>query len=126
MSPFDFVNAITHTKENLITDDSSEKQYNAYIVNHSLSYFHDTVLYANEMNRHHHLDNHPQFSFLINSIRKRKRFSKWMKPLKSDDLEVVKNYYGYSNEKARQVLMLLDDTQLNELKKRMHKGGRST
>jgi hypothetical protein len=125
MTPFDFVNAITYTKDNLITDDLSEKEYNSYIVNHSLSYFHDTILYANEMNRYHHLDSHLKFVFLINSIRKRKRFSKWMKPLKSDDLEVVKAYYNYSNEKARQVLTLLDDTQLNELKQRMHKGGRS-
>jgi len=125
MNPFDFINAINDTKQNIMVDDITEKAYNAWIVNHTLSYFNDTVLLANEMNRYHHLDNHPQFSFLINTVRKRKRFSKWMKPVKSDDLEVVKQFYGYSNEKARQALALLDDTQLTELKKRMYKGGKS-
>jgi hypothetical protein len=125
MNPFDFINAINDTKQNIMVDDITEKAYNAWIVNHTLSYFNDTVLLANEMNRYHHLDNHPQFSFLINTVRKRKRFSKWMKPVKSDDLEVVKAYYGYSNDKARQALALLDDTQLTELKKRMYKGGKS-
>lgn len=125
MSPFDYLNAINDTKKDIMIDDISEKEYNSYIVNHSLSYFHDTVLLANEMNRCHHVDNHLKFSFLINTVRKRKRFSKWMKPVKSDDLEAIKEYYGYSNEKARQALTLLDDTQLTELKKRMHKGGKS-
>ena len=125
MNPFDFINAINDTKKDVMVDEATEKAYNAWIVNHTLSYFNDTVLLANEMNRYHHLDNHPQFSFLINTVRKRKRFSKWMKPVKSDDLEVVKAYYGYSNDKARQALALLDDTQLTELKKRMYKGGKS-
>jgi hypothetical protein len=125
MNPFDFLNAINDTKKQLIVDELTEKQYNGFMVNRGLSYFHDTVLLANEMNRYHHLEKHPQFSFLINSIRKRKRFSKWAKPLKTDDIEAVKSYYGYSNDKARQVLALLNDTQLNELKQRMQKGGRS-
>lgn len=125
MNPFDFINAINDTKKDIMIDEAAEKAYNPWVVNHTLSYFNDTVLLANEMNRYHHLDNHPQFSFLINTVRKRKRFSKWMKPVKSDDLEVVKAYYGYSNDKARQALTLLDDTQLTELKKRMYKGGKS-
>lgn len=125
MNPFDYLNSINDTKENIMIDDVTEKAYNSYIINHSLSYFHDTVLLANEMNRYHHLDNHLKYSFLINTVRKRKRFSKWMKPVKSDDLEAVKSYYGYSNDKARQALNLLDDSQLTELKKRMYKGGRS-
>ena len=124
MNPFDFLNAINDTKKQLITDDLSEKQYNAFMVNRGLSYFHDTVLLANEMNRYHHLDNKLVFDFLINSIRKKKRFSKWFKPNEADVIEVVKEYYGYSNEKARQALTLLSEKQLNELKKRTHKGGR--
>lgn len=124
-NPFDYVNSINYTKKDIMVDDLAEKEYNAYIVNHSLSYFNDTVLLANEMNRYHHLDNRCQFSFLINTVRKRKRFSKWMKPVKSDDLEAVKSYYGYSNSKARQALSLLDDKQLTELKQRMNKGGKS-
>lgn len=124
MNPFDFLNAINDTKKQLITDDLSEKEYNAFMVNRGLSYFHDTVLLANEMNRYHHLDNKLVFDFLINSIRKKKRFSKWFKPNEANVIEVVKEYYGYSNEKARQALTLLSEQQLNELKKRTHKGGR--
>jgi len=124
MNPFDYVNSINYTKKNIMVDEESEKQYNSYIINHSLSYFQDTILLANEMNRYHHLDNKLKYSFLINMVRKRKRFSKWMKPVQSDDLEAVKAYYGYSNDKARQALTLLDNTQLTELKKRMYKGGK--
>jgi len=125
MNPFDYVNSINYTKKDIMIDEESEKQYNSYIINHSLSYFQDTILLANEMNRYHHLDDKLKYSFLINMVRKRKRFSKWLKPVKSDDLEAVKAYYGYSNEKARQALTLLDNTQLTELKKRMYKGGKS-
>ncbi len=105
-------------------DDITEKDYNSFMVNRGLSYFQDTILFANEMNRHHHLDNRLQFDFLINIIRKRKRFSKWMKPETASDVEVVKEYYGYSNEKARQVLTLLTSEQINDLKKKVYKGGR--
>jgi hypothetical protein len=125
MKLFDYLNSINYTKSDIMVDSVAEKVYNAYIINHSLSYFNDTVLLANEMNVNHHLDSHPQFSFLINTVRKRKRFCKWDKLLKSDDLEAVKSYYGYSNEKARQALTLLDNNQLDELKKRMYKGGKS-
>lgn len=124
-NPFDYVNSINYTKKDIMVDDLAEKEYNAYIVNHSLSYFNDTVLLANEMNRYHHLDNRLKYDFFINTVRKRKRFCKWIKPVKSDDLEAVKSYYGYSNEKARQALSLLDDKQLTELKQRMNKGGKS-
>jgi hypothetical protein len=124
MNPFDFLNAINDTKKQLIVDDLTEKKYNGFMVNRGLSYFHDTVLLANEMNRYHHLDNKLQFDFLINTIRKKKRFSKWLKPDEADAIEVVKECYGYSNEKARQALTLLSESQLNELKKRMNKGGR--
>jgi purine-nucleoside phosphorylase len=124
MNPFEFINAINTTKENLIVDDITEKQYNSFMVNRSLSYFNDTVLMANEMNINHHLDNRLQFDFFINIVRKKKRFSKWMKPETFSDVEVVKAYYGYSNEKARQALSLLTKEQLDLLKKKVYKGGR--
>ena len=124
MNPFEFVNAINYSKDNIMVDDIVEKQYNAFMVNRSLSYFQDTVLIANEMNINHHLDNRLQFDFLINIVRKRKRFSKWFKPESNSDVEVVKDYYGYSNEKARQALPLLTKEQLEELKKKVNKGGR--
>jgi len=124
MTPFDYLNAINDSKVDIMVDDLAEKQYNSFMVNRGLSYFQDTAIYANEMNKHHHLDSRLQFDFFINIIRKRKRFSKWFKSSESDSLNVVKEYYGYSNEKAKQVLSLLNDHQLIELKQRMSKGGK--
>ena len=123
-NPFQYLNAINDTKQNIMVDDITEKAYNSFMVNRGLSYFKDTVIFANEMNRNHHLDSRLQFDFLINIIRKRKRFSKWIKPDIASDVEVVKEYYGYSNEQARQVLTLLTTEQINELKKKVYKGGR--
>lgn len=124
MNPFEFANAICDTKQNLIVDEISEKSYNPFMVNRSLSYHYDTVLLANEMNQRSFLDKKLQFDFLINTVRKKKRFAKWAKPISSDDLEVVKEYYGYSNEKARQVLPLLNSDQMGQLTQRMYKGGK--
>ena len=124
MNPFEFVNDITHGKSNIMVDDITEKAYNPFMINRSLSYFHDCVLMANEMNINHHLDKRLQFDFLINIIRKRKRFSKWIKPDTVSDVEVVKEYYGYSNEKARQALTLLTPEQITMIKQKVYKGGR--
>lgn len=124
MNPFDYVNAICDSKQNLIVDEASEKAYNPFMINRTLSYHFDTVLLANEMNQRAHLDKKLQNDFLINTVRKKKRFAKWAKPLSSDDLEVVKEYYGYSNEKARQVLPLLNDEQMGQLRQRIFKGGK--
>ena len=124
MNPFEYANAINYTKKNIMVDDITEKSYSSYMINRQLSYFPDTVLAANEMNRNHHLDNRLQFDFFINIVRKRKRFSKWHKPETVSDLEAVKKYYGYSNEKARQVLSLLTTDQINELKRKVMTGGR--
>ena len=124
MNPFKFTDAINYTKEDIMIDDITEKAYNPFLINRSLSYFPDTVLAANEMNRNHHIDNRLQFDFFINIIRRRKRFSKWFKPEQISDLEIVKEYYGYSNEKARQILTLLSTEQINELKTKVAKGGR--
>ncbi len=123
ISPFDFINAIHHSKEKLIVDDWSEKQYNPYIINKGLSYGPDTVIPANEMNSRPHLPKILQFDFLINIIRPRKRFNKWIKAEKVADLEVIKEYYGYSTEKAKQVLPLLNSSTIEEMKKRITKGG---
>ena len=124
MNPFEYLNAINVTKKDIMIDDVAERQYNGFMVNRGLSYFNDTVLMANEMNIHHQIDNRLQFDFYINIIRKRKRFSKWTKPDALGDVEVVKEYYGYSNEKARQALTLLTSEQINDLKKKVYKGGR--
>ena len=124
MNPFTYVNEITNGKKHIMVDDIAEKAYNPFMVNRGLSYFHDTVLMANEMNRYHHIDKRLQFDFLINIVRKKKRFSKWLKPEENSEIEVIKEYYGYSNEKARQIHSLLSSDQINELKKKVYKGGK--
>lgn len=124
MTPFDYLNSINMSKKDIMVDDIAEKQYVPFVVNRTLSYFPDTVLFANEMNQYAHLPNRLQFDFFINTIRKRKRFSKWAKASKQSDLEVVKEYYGYSDMKAEQALTLLSEEQINLLKKKVYKGGR--
>ena len=124
MSPFTFLNEINFGKKDIIIDDITEKQYNSFMVNRGLSYFKDTAVIANEMNINHHLDNRLQFDFLINMIRKKKRFSKWNKPQIIDDLDVIKEYYGYSNKQAKAVHNLLSSEQIGELRKKVYKGGK--
>ena len=123
MNPFEYLNAINNTKQDIMADDISEKQYNPFMVNRGLSYFYDTVLLSNEMNKRAHLDNRLQFDFFINTIRQKKRFSKWIKAKEEDNIKVVKEYYGYSNEKARQALTILNDEQIEQLKAKVYKGG---
>ena len=124
MNPFEYVNAINTGKKDIMIDDLAEKSYSSFTINRSLSYFNDTVLVANEMNKHHHLDKKLQFHFLLNIVRKRKRFSKWDKADVASDIGVVKEYYGYSDELARQVLPLLSAEQIKVLKQKISKGGR--
>ena len=125
MNPFEFVKAINYSKKDIMVDDLVDAEYNPFIINRSLSYFKDTVLYANEINQNGHLDSRLQFDFFINIIRKRNRFSKWLKPSEIENLEVVKEYYGYSDEKAKSVLSLLNNRQIENLKQRIYKGGRT-
>jgi|TARA_B110000914_G_scaffold149964_1_gene131389 hypothetical protein len=120
MSPFALISSISNTKIDIL---ENEKDYTAFMVNRGLSYFPDTVIYANEMNKYHHLDGRLQFDFLINTIRKRNRFSKWNKSSESEDINAIKSYYGYSNEKARDVLPLLSKANLNTIKGRIQHGG---
>ena len=124
MSPFTFLNEINFGNKDIIVDDITEKQYNSFMVNRGLSYFKDTAVIANEMNINHHLDNRLQFDFLINMIRKKRRFSKWNKPQIIDDLDVIKEYYGYSNKQAKAVHNLLSSEQIGELRKKVYKGGK--
>lgn len=124
LNVFSFVKAINQSKEDLFAlNPDIHRLYDSFVINRSFSYFHDTIMMANEMNKNHHLDPDLQNAFLLNTIRKRKRFSKWEKPLEMESVEVIKEYFGYSNEKARQVLPLLSVNQINELKKRVCKGG---
>jgi|TARA_B110000858_G_scaffold128832_1_gene146532 hypothetical protein len=124
MSPFEYLKSINESKKDIMIDDLAEKEYNSFIVNRGLSYFKDTILYANEMNRFHHLDSRLQFDFLINIIRKKKRWSKWIKASEVDNLELIKEYYGYSNEKAKSALSLMSNEQIEQLKMRIYKGGK--
>lgn len=128
MNPFDFVNAINSSKKtNLIQKsedpDLAEKQYVPYLVNKALSYFPDTVMYANAMNFHGQLDNKLQFDYLLNSTRPAKRVAKWVKVEDNDDLELVKQYYGYNNKRAKEVLPLLSEKQISFIKQQLQEGG---
>lgn len=120
LNPFAFITSISNSKIDIL---ENEKDYNAFMVNRGLSYFPDTVIYANEMNKFHHLDSRLQFDFLINIVRKRNRFSKWNKNVESENLQIVKEYYGYSNEKARDILPLLSNEHLNIIRGRIQHGG---
>ena len=124
MNPFDYLKAINETKKDIMVDDIAEKEYNPFIINRGLSFFRDTILYANEMNRFHHLDHRLQFDFFINIIKRKKRWSKWVKPQEVNHLELIKEYYGYSNEKAKSALSLMSNEQIEELKQRIYKGGK--
>ncbi len=116
-TPFDFINAISHTKENILKD--NEKDYNAFMINRGLSLFLDTIEKANDMNMNHHLDSKLQFEYLINKIRSRKRFSKWFKKEKDDDLKLVMEYYGYNVSKAKTTLSILSTDQLKIIREIM-------
>ena len=103
-------------------DEFWEKRYPAFIVNKALSSFSDCILFVNEMNKMHHLDKRLQFQFFLNSIGPKKRFSKWLRSSKIKNLEYVKEYYGYSNEKAKQALDILDDAQIEHIKRIINRG----
>ena len=120
----DWLNSINFNKENLIQENPHNvKDYPPYIINRCLSGHIDSIMYANEMNMHHHLDKDLQYSFYLNSLRKRKRFSPWLRKDKVTDLECIKEYYGYSNEKASQALKILTTEQINYIKQRLDIGG---
>lgn len=127
MNPFDFVNDINFGKKDIMTDSDNpelaEKTYNPFLTNRALSYFPDTIQFANMMNKNSHIDHMLQYSFLLNIIRKRKRFSKWFKKNDDDVLQMVIEYYGYSVNKAKEVLKILDNDQLELIREKLIKGG---
>ena len=122
----DYLNAINFTKNDLMKSEDKlwVKKYPAFIVNKMLSAFSDTIMLVNEMNRNHFLDKDMQFHFLINSIRARKRYSPFLRASKLKDLDVVKEYYGYSNEKAKAALDILTKDQVKLIKEKLFKGGK--
>ena len=121
----DYLNSINTTKKNLLQEDPDlEKKYPAYIINRCMSGHLDTILLANEMNINSHLDPKLQYDFFINIVRPKKRFAPWLRKDKLNSLELVKEYYGYSDEKARVALKILTDEQLNYIAKRMDRGGK--
>jgi len=121
----DYLPAINHTKKNLMDSDDPmwEKKYPAFMVNKIVGSFQDTISKANEMNRYHFLDRDMQFRFLLNSIRSKKRFTPFLRSEQIEDIECVKEYYGYNMDKARSALKLLTKEQLELMKQKLFKGG---
>ena len=126
MSPFDFLNAINVTKKDLIREDPlNEKDYTPFMVNRGLSYFADTIMMANEMNRHSGIPKKWQNDFLLNTISKKKRFSKWHKKDADDKkLLLIMEYYKYSTERAKEVMDILSPDQLTMIEEKLYKGGK--
>jgi hypothetical protein len=122
----DYLNAINHTKEKLMDteDEEWERKYPPFIVNKCLAPFPDTILLVNEINQYPSIDKKLQFDFLINSLRPRKRFTPWVKAKKLEDIEYVKEFYGYNNEKAKVALTILNNDQIATIKQKLNKGGK--
>ena len=123
----DYLGAINNTKENLLDteDEQWEKKYAPFIVNKCFGPFTDTLMLVNEINKLHHLDKKLQFDYLLNTIRPRKRYTPWMKAKKLKNLEDVKEFYGYNNQKAKAALDILDEKQISAIKEKLNKGGRN-
>ena len=122
----EYLKKINTTKQNLMDSDDKawERKYPSFIINKCLAPFNDTIMLVNEMNVNTHLDNKMQYDFLLNSLRKQHRYASWMKASKSKNLEYVKEYFGYNNEKARSALKILSDKQIACIKSKLDKGGR--
>lgn len=122
-----FLNSINNTKTNVLLEDTNgkiEEAYNSYIINKSLSYFPDTIMQSNTVNMYFNLDNKMKYDFLLNSIRKRKRFTPWVKSTAEENIEVIKIYFNVGNEKASEILSLLNENQINKIKEQLSEGGR--
>ena len=122
MNPFDFVKSITYTKEDIMHD-LNESEYEPFLTNRALAYYQDCILYANEMNRRFEISARLQYHYLLNTIRKRKRFAKWIKPDKIDDLRIVMEYYSVSRQKAEEYLNIISEKEIGVLRRKMDKGG---
>ena len=127
-NPFVYVDSVSHTKKNLMrgteNDDLSEKGYSPFLTNRSLSYHQDSVLYANEMNLRPQLDSKQQYEYLLNTLRKRKRFAKWKKQKPDATVEMIMEYFGYGRAKAEQAMRVLTDDQLTMIESALDKGGK--
>ena len=120
----EIIPSILQTKKSVINDDIDLKDYTPFVVNRALSYHIDCVLYANEMNLHPELEKDLQYQYLLNTIRPMKRkFQPWQKSSTDKDIECVKLYFGYSNEKAKEALRILNDEQIAEIRRKTDKGG---
>jgi hypothetical protein len=120
----DIIPSILQTKKCVINDDIDQKDYVPFVVNRALSYHMDCILYANEMNLNSGLDKDMQYQYLLNSVRPMKRkFQPWQKSKVIDDLDCIKEYFGYSNNKAKDALRILSEDQLIEIRLKTHKGG---
>jgi len=122
-NPFDFVKSVSYDKKDIMVDAVEENAYAPFLINKSLSYHQDSLFMTNEMNNRSHLDNRLQYVFLLNTLRKRQRFSKWEKPYLSKKIETIKSYYKISTLKAKEYMQVLSDKQVRELKNRMKTGG---
>lgn len=123
MNPFDFVKSINSTKDYLITSEVEEREYKPFLVNNSLSLFQDTLFHANIMNLNSHLPNRMQYDYLYFSVRKKNRFSKWPKKVENTNVDCVMQYYKYNRVKAKQVLALLNEEQLNIIRTKIENSG---
>lgn len=127
MNPFDYVNAINDNKKNLMVgtenDELAEKGYAPFMVNKALSYFVDTILYANEINQYAHTDNKLQFEYYLNGIPKKKRFSKWAKKEKNDELDIISEYYGCNYTRASEIHKIINKSNIDFMKQKLQKGG---
>jgi hypothetical protein len=127
-NPFTYVDSVSYSKKNLMrgseNDELSEKGYKPYLTNRSLSYHQDSVLYANEMNQRPQLDNKQQYEYLLNTLRKRKRFAKWKKQEPDASVEMIMEYFGYGRAKAEQAMRVLTDDQLTMIESALDKGGK--
>ena len=123
-NPFDYVNAIMQSKKQMIVDELTEKEYNPFLTNRSLSYHKDCIMYANEMNMRHFIDKKLQNDFLLNTIRSQKRpFQKWIKIETNEDIECIKAYFSFSTNKAKECLRILNDEQIKKIKEKVFTGG---
>ncbi len=127
-NPFVYVDSVSYTKKNLMrgtaNDDLAERGYKPFLANKALSYHQDAILYANELNRRPQLDNKLQYEFLLNSLRKRKRYAKWQKKVDDVSLELIMEYYGYGRAEALHALKVLTDEQLAMIEVALDKGGK--
>ena len=125
ISPFDFANSINYSKEDLIVDERTEKEYNPFIVNRAMGFGKDTIIAGNEMNARPHLDNKLQYDFLKSVVRKAKRYNKWLKT-EEENIEAIQEFFGYSFIKAKDALSILSDTQIDLIKIHLNtsKGGK--